>query len=272
MQGDDRAVLISDWYHCRSSHSQAWTLFKHRVGHILLSLREPIFLILQPPLVTLQPPSYALQLPLVTLRTPYRTLIFFPLPGDPMIRVALLCVGLQSPWKTYLVTYQGVKYVPIKVMTDPARNGIKLAWYSKLLTRAIRMGNMTKKDGLGRGCPWHQWFPPSSWSSSTVHKNTTTTIQRSSRNKESHLEPSRSPISPISPHFPPFSPISPHFPPFFQFPHFSYSRLRHITGQTITNLARHIPALHTQEEQTPSQGFLLGGKTGQCPKMPSTKD
>ena len=25
MQGDDRAVLISDWHHCRSSHSEAWT-------------------------------------------------------------------------------------------------------------------------------------------------------------------------------------------------------------------------------------------------------
>ena len=29
MQGDDREVLISDWYHCRSSHSEVWTLSKH---------------------------------------------------------------------------------------------------------------------------------------------------------------------------------------------------------------------------------------------------
>ena len=29
VQGDDRAVLLSDWYHSRSSHSEAWTLSKH---------------------------------------------------------------------------------------------------------------------------------------------------------------------------------------------------------------------------------------------------
>ena len=29
MQGDDRAVLMLDWFHYRSSHSEAWTLSKH---------------------------------------------------------------------------------------------------------------------------------------------------------------------------------------------------------------------------------------------------
>ena len=29
MQDYDRAILILDWFHCRSSHSEAWTLSKH---------------------------------------------------------------------------------------------------------------------------------------------------------------------------------------------------------------------------------------------------
>ena len=29
MQGDDRAVLMLGWFHCISSHCEAWTLSKH---------------------------------------------------------------------------------------------------------------------------------------------------------------------------------------------------------------------------------------------------
>ena len=66
----------------------------------------------------------------------------------------------------HLVTYKGIKYVPIKVITGPAKKWVTSMWFSKLWTMAIKMEKMTEKKasdvGL-RGVVWHKgsgvlWF------------------------------------------------------------------------------------------------------------------
>ena len=44
----------------------------------------------------------------------------------------------------HIVTHKGIKYVPVKVLTDPARKWVTSSWFSKLLGRAVKSNKMKK--------------------------------------------------------------------------------------------------------------------------------
>ena len=64
--------------------------------------------------------------------------------GGGQKRWACTSVCCLAVTMEHMVTYQGIKCVPIKIITDRARKGVASMWYSKLLTRATEMAKMIK--------------------------------------------------------------------------------------------------------------------------------
>ena len=158
----------------------------------------------------------------------------------------------------HLATYQGIKYVPMKVITDPARKWVTSMWYPKLLTGAIKMETMTKKkasdvgvrgtdaDGRPFGRRLGDFLvlvdalllPPSGPQSPLL-------VFLACGSPPNQLPPSQEPFVQAEIFLIiPFPPIFPHFPSFFQFRHFSTGHItahhrahHHKSGRARASLA-----------------------------------